>query len=140
MQDRRHAHAAARITHDVLDGEVLAIDESTGAYFSMSGTAATVWVAIGSGRSLEQIAETVARHHDADVDRVRDDVAPFLESLLADGLVVTTDEAGDAPDLTGIPTGPWAAPELGKFTDMRDLLMFDPIHEVDATGWPNVRR
>lgn len=140
MQDRRFAHAADRITHDVLDGEVLAIDESTGAYFSMSGTAATVWVAIGSGRSLDQIVDAAARHHDASADRARDDISPFLESLLADGLVVSTEAEGEQPDLASVPAGPWATPELGKFTDMRDLLMFDPIHEVDTTGWPNVRR
>jgi hypothetical protein len=27
---------------------------------------------------------------------------------------------------------------LQKFTDMQDLLLLDPIHEVDESGWPRV--
>ena len=31
------------------------------------------------------------------------------------------------------------APVLNKYTDMQDLLLLDPIHEVDATGWPSIK-
>ena len=27
---------------------------------------------------------------------------------------------------------------LTKYTDMQELLLLDPIHEVDATGWPEI--
>jgi hypothetical protein len=27
-------------------------------------------------------------------------------------------------------------PLLRKYTDMRDLLLLDPIHDVDEQGWP----
>jgi len=30
-------------------------------------------------------------------------------------------------------------PKLQKFTDMQDLLLLDPIHEVDEAGWPHTR-
>ena len=29
------------------------------------------------------------------------------------------------------------APILQKYTDMQDLLLLDPIHEVDEAGWPH---
>jgi hypothetical protein len=28
-------------------------------------------------------------------------------------------------------------PLLEKFTDMEDLLLLDPVHEVDGRGWPH---
>ena len=32
------------------------------------------------------------------------------------------------------------SPEIQKFTDMEDLLLIDPIHEVDEeAGWPNIK-
>lgn len=31
---------------------------------------------------------------------------------------------------------PFEPPVLEKYTDMQDLLLLDPIHEVDDTGWP----
>jgi hypothetical protein len=31
----------------------------------------------------------------------------------------------------------FSRPILTKYTDMKELLLLDPIHEVDETGWPN---
>ena len=28
-------------------------------------------------------------------------------------------------------------PQLSSYTDMQELLLLDPIHEVDESGWPN---
>jgi hypothetical protein len=140
MDDQRYAYAEGRITHDVLDGEVLVIEEATGAYFSLSGPAASVWIAIGNGRSLDQIAASVGHHHGVESRTVRDDVESFLQELRSEGLVVITGNEGGPPSFDAVSSGPWSPPTIGKFTDLRDLLLFDPIHEVDTTGWPNLER
>jgi len=31
------------------------------------------------------------------------------------------------------------APVLHSYTDMQDVLLLDPIHDVDETGWPSSR-
>jgi hypothetical protein len=31
------------------------------------------------------------------------------------------------------------APVLAVYTDMQDLLLLDPIHDVDEIGWPTRR-
>ncbi|MCA1554989.1 MAG: PqqD family protein, partial [Chloroflexi bacterium] len=31
---------------------------------------------------------------------------------------------------------PFEPPSLQRFTDMQDILLVDPIHEVDESGWP----
>jgi hypothetical protein len=31
---------------------------------------------------------------------------------------------------------PFTPPALTKFTDMQDLLLLDPIHDVGSGGWP----
>jgi hypothetical protein len=28
-------------------------------------------------------------------------------------------------------------PPISKFTDMQDIILLDPVHEVDARGWPH---
>jgi hypothetical protein len=40
----------------------------------------------------------------------------------------------DSPAPIG--TAEFHAPVLQVYSDMQDLLLLDPIHEVDATGWP----
>jgi hypothetical protein len=32
---------------------------------------------------------------------------------------------------------PFMPPELEVFTDMKDLLLLDPIHAIGEAGWPN---
>jgi hypothetical protein len=64
-------------------------------------------------------------------------VAGLVEQLLAEGLVV---EDADAPVGASPPAPPADAlepPALEKFTDMQDLILLDPVHEVDERGWPH---
>ena len=34
---------------------------------------------------------------------------------------------------------PYTAPAVQKYDDLEDLLLLDPIHEVDEAGWPVAR-
>jgi hypothetical protein len=74
-------------------------------------------------------------------------VQRFLDTLSAEGLIESRD--GDAAgesvaaaaaggDENGDrPKAPFAEPALEKHTDMQDLILLDPVHEVDARGWPH---
>ena len=64
---------------------------------------------------------------DAGVLRARDGTAPAPAA------------ADDAPADAPAAKEPFRAPQIRAYTDMQDLLMIDPIHDVDETGWP-VRR
>ena len=45
-----------------------------------------------------------------------------------------TEDAGVEPVLAG----EYQAPSLEKYSDLQDLLLIDPIHEADESGWPSV--
>jgi hypothetical protein len=72
----------------------------------------------------------------------------FLNQLQQEGLVIAIDDKStDSPlpqnwkdqiTVNGNKTV-FNAPVLNKYTDMQDLLLLDPIHEVDATGWPSTK-
>lgn len=135
-----HRLNSDNVVCDTIDGEVLAIRSDTGAYYSMRGPTATTWVALLSGAELDEVAAMVAAHHDADPASVRRDVEAFAAVLVAESLLIVaehvTDASGALPDETrGLP---WEAPAFERYTDMQDLLLFDPIHEVEASGWPAV--
>jgi Coenzyme PQQ synthesis protein D (PqqD) len=127
------------IVHDTIDGEVLAIRSDTGAYYSMTGTAATCWVALLGGHSLDEVAAAVASHHRCDTDEIVESIQSFADSLVEEMLLIS----GDTPQ-PGQPSGlpaetdsaAWMPPAFEKYTDMQDLLLFDPIHEVQPSGWP----
>ena len=80
------------------------------------------------------------RRYGADPELVGDAVARLVDELITEGIVVQADEPGQ-PVLAAIESNgdsrPYQEPKLGKYTDMQELLLLDPVHEVDEVGWPN---
>ena len=61
----------------------------------------------------------------------------FIDRLTTEELLVAssvrTESAAAAPEAPKV----YSAPLIETFTDMEHLLAIDPIHEVDAQGWPS---
>lgn len=129
-----------RVVHDVNDGEVLAIRSDTGTYYSMDGSATLAWQAIDAGADEVAIIDELTARYVIDRPAAALAVAAFLDHLLHERLVIPggaqVATAGVA-EVHGQPL-PWQAPVVQVYTDMQDLLLFDPIHEVGPEGWPNV--
>lgn len=131
------------VVHELVDGEVVAVNLDTGCYFSMEGAAAVCWSALVETVADHDLVELLARRFGVGLPEVRQDVARFVAELVGEGLVVEdpmvrprrpTVDANDAP-----PGQPYMPPALQKFEDMRELLLLDPIHDVDESGWPVTR-
>ena len=140
MTMSRTYEIAPEVIHENIDGEVLAIDNRTGTYFSMRDVAAMVWELIGSGLSSTDISQHLASLHDGEGEQIVREVLRFISELAEQGLI--TARSADADAAAPLPAAvaggqAFVPPVLEAFHDMQDLLLFDPIHEVDASGWPN---
>ncbi len=125
------------VAHEMIEGEVLAINNATGSYYSMRDTSALVWMAVAKGSSLAIIVKALAAAF-PDVTSIAADVQAFVARLNDEALIVPAD---DGEDVGAVAVGAaYATPIIEIFTDMQDLLLFDPIHEVEPTGWPHVDR
>lgn len=113
------------VVDESVDGEVLIVHLGTGAYYSSRGAGDVAWRLLAAGKS---VAEAVGSHgieHDA--------LTGFVEQLVAEDLV----RPRTAPPLEVAGLAPVAgAPTLEKYTDMQELLLLDPIHDVEEAGWP----
>jgi len=129
-----------RIIAEEIAGEVLAIDNHTGAYVSITGSGVAIWNLLAAGYNPAEAADALALRHTTDRDPVRDAVVAFVDKLVENGLVAATER--DAPQspatLPDVDAGPFRAPQLDRYTDMEDMLLFDPIHDVDEQGWPEI--
>jgi hypothetical protein len=73
-------------------------------------------------------------------------VDAFVEQLVQKTLIVPRDAddqlKADASELLTAKPVPqaFAPPTLEQYTDMQELLLLDPIHEVDEQGWPLQRQ
>jgi hypothetical protein len=126
------------VVFDVFDGEVMAVRNDTGTYFSMQEAASLAFLAIAAGQELDDVAQVVATTYGQPTEQVRTDLDPFVAQLREHLLVADGDPSAVAAPEPPSTVGDYAAPVLEAFTDMQDLLLFDPIHEVEPTGWPKV--
>lgn len=135
----RYVTNAPRIIHETIDNETVAIDTHTGIYFSMTGSGYLFMQMLDRGAHVEDIASQLAAAYNLDIDALRPVVDDFVGLLLAESLIVPTSAAAgdDAAVPLQLDGALFAPPALEKFTDMNDLLLMDPIHEVGDAGWPH---
>ena len=135
---------APHVIHETIDGEVIVINMTTGNYYSMKGSGSAVWNALQrTPADPAQLAKALEPCFDASPGEIKAAVEAFVVELLAEELVVEA----DAPQEMTSPNAPAIQPDtrtferpvLEKFTDMQDLVLLDPVHEVDGAGWPHAR-
>jgi|SRR5665213_56239 len=129
-----------QVISQIIEGEVVVINLQTGSYYSLTGAAAAIWDALERGAAIAQIADTLAVHFTDCEGGLENVVDNFLNELRGESLIVPAENGepvvSAAASALQIKREKYARPALKKFTDMQELLLLDPIHEVDATGWP----
>ena len=127
--------------HERLEDEVIAIDLDTGAYFALDGVAAVCWSMLAAGGAVDAVVEMTAADFGVARDTVRSDVQRFVAELVQVHLLTPVDREPlpieSAPAMN--PTSEYRAPAIERFDDLEELLVLDPIHEVDEAGWPVTR-
>ncbi len=84
---RRFAPAETISWTDAGGGLVL-FDRVRDTYHELNGPASAIWRALQAGRSETALIDLLARHFDADREMLAADVADFLASAQARGLIV----------------------------------------------------
>lgn len=132
--------ASNNIHSQIFDDEAVVMDMTSGLYFSLRGAAVAVWSAVMAGATRTQLAAALAARYDAPDEAIAATLDTTLDALSAHGLIVTAPggAAGAAPSPAAA-RGPLEPPAIERFTDMQELLLLDPIHEVSEAGWPVAR-
>jgi hypothetical protein len=132
-----------QIVHEAFDDEVVIVNLDSGNYYSLEGPGAEIWQLIEKGADSGMIASSLENRYDGSRDDIDAAVTRLLDDLESEKIVTLADSSGangvhpDAGE-TGTGTGKprFTAPVLNRFTDMQELLLLDPVHDVDETGWP----
>lgn len=132
---------AANIMHEVIDGEVVVVNLENGTYYSLDGVGTDLWVQLAEGSTIEALVAGVAANYAGEREQIAAGIAAFVRRLQEEQLITAspgTDESRRAVATTTMPVRAYSDPVLQKYTDMEQLLLADPIHEVEESGWPNV--
>jgi Coenzyme PQQ synthesis protein D (PqqD) len=137
LPDTRFQLAADRAVAKVVDGDAIVIDTITGRYYSLEETGEAAWSLLVASHTPAEAAEALRERYDTGDADVVADVWRLAQELLDENLLVEAPEAepGELPAFEGTP-GPYTPPELAVFTDMEDLLAFDPpLPVADVSVW-----
>lgn len=132
LSTARLAVAGPDIIFEDFDGDLVVLNLKSGQYFGFNPAAAVVWEALMAGAAPSALAE-------ASPDPAA--IAPFAQRLLDLELVVVADAAPAdlAPDAAERVAALAEAPQVQVYDDLADLIVADPIHDVDQeAGWPHM--
>lgn len=132
------------VSAEVFETEVLAINLGSGHYHSLRESAVPLWRLLVEGRSAEDAAALLAVQLSAPAAEVLADSLALTANLVEREVLVKTgapaapvSPPAAAPSWLGDFKPPYVKPLFDTYTDMKDLLLLDPIHEVDVSGWPH---
>lgn len=136
----RYRPSVPKVIFEAFEDETIAIHFDSGRYYSMSATAHDIWSMLSAGYDSQTIGEHLSAHHGIPLEVVQAALTAFVNQLTAAELITATPEAMTE----GAPNAPSYTPKAAAFQkplleqhdDMQDLLLLDPIHEVDEAGWP----
>lgn len=124
------------VIHESFDNESVIVNLRIGIYFSLNEAGLPLWEEIGKGTTDERLVALWRAKQETDEAGARAVVGAFLKELQDEQLIVS-DEPGALSAPAGDPPAGIVRPTLQKYTDLQDLLMLDPIHDVDERGWPH---
>lgn len=127
--------AAPHCVAQDFDGEIVVLNMANGTYYSVRDLGAVLWRDLAAGHAVEALANLAATALGGPQP-----VLGFAAKTQAEGLmrpaagiaaqgtpqIVEALAAGGSSDLT-----------FEVYEDMKNLILLDPVHEVDeARGWP----
>ena len=132
-----HEICEPHVVAEEFDGDVVILNLDDGCYFSLDGLGPTIWQSLVDGLPPNKI---VAR-----VKAVRKDLETatieFLEFVSAHKLVRPSSSGQSESNVEGWNTLSTAKPPvIDVFDDLADLILADPIHDVDAETGAALRK
>jgi hypothetical protein len=135
-----------RFVDETVDGEALVMDMVKGNYYSCVGASAYAWNALVAGMSPAELAPLIAERYGVSAADAAGDVDRFVATLVDEEMLHPVDAPPDAPSESpvdraaldaAVPPGEYGGLTLERFTDLADLILLDPVHDVSEVGWPH---
>lgn len=128
-----------KVISETIDGETIIINLESGNYFSLNASGGDLWQELARNAPRTAILQNLCRRYQLNPDQAKADIEEFFARLMQENLIVDRpggSPAGALPSQTENKASLYEKPALLKYEDMQDLLLLDPIHDVDEAGWP----
>jgi hypothetical protein len=133
--EKRYSIDEQRISHNDFGDEIVIIHFETGNYYSLRGSAATLWKGLCQGSASARTLHSAFADPPAEA---AGQIAGFLDDLHARGVIVETPARSAEAASSNNGKATFSAPEFEAFEDLQALLVADVIHDTDERGWPHM--
>ncbi|WP_141500880.1 hypothetical protein [Paenibacillus luteus] len=129
-----------KMFYDIADGQAIIINFVTGMYYGASALGSMVLDALMQGKDPKQIVDKIKNNEGCVVDidqRVERFIAALTEKeiFISDHQPYSQESLGDF-----VIVDRDYSLELNEFAEVQDLLLADPVHDVEADmGWPKLK-
>ena len=126
-----------KMFYDMAEGQAIVINFTSGMYYGTSSLGSAVLDALIAGASAESILAAVQA-----LDGCPGDMAAQLDEFIArllekEVIVAAEGEGAAAPAFSADALQDGFALTVDEFAEVQDLILADPVHEVDVEmGWP----
>ncbi len=125
-----------------MGNEIVVINLETGCYYNLNQAATVIWHLISKKISYQRILDHIVRNNKTKEETVSKDLKDLFHIFIKENLVVennnTTKNNGNKDNLLdNRKKSKYQRPSIKKYSDMKEMLELDPIHEVTNLGWPN---
>ena len=129
-----------KMFYDFADGQAVVINYQTGMYYGMGLLASAILDRIVAGKSVDEIIKAVKALPQCPPD-MADRVNDFVKELQEKEIIISGPAVpGGAEPLASEVTEDGFDLKLDMFAEMADLLLADPVHDVDMKeGWPKLK-
>lgn len=133
---------SSQITDEVIDDEVIIVNLENGNYYSLVAAAADIWLLLKSGITYGETTRLIQSRYSGDPSLIQQGIEAFVGELVAQGLLTPSESPVETGTSVELPAkaalSPFETPKLEVYVDMQKMLLLDPIHEVDESGWPSI--
>ncbi|MFK7845250.1 MAG: PqqD family protein [Rhodothermales bacterium] len=125
-----------QIAREQFDNETVIIDLETGLYFAVSDSGTMILNSLLDGKDIDELQSAIHNNELITSDMINSFISSLVEHKILRELEhsptanTSSNEEFNLGDCQEIPT-------VEVYKDLADLVMADPIHEVDENvGWP----
>ncbi|MCF7865356.1 MAG: PqqD family protein [Candidatus Pacebacteria bacterium] len=149
-----------RVVSETIANETIVINLETGTYYSLNESGSFIWGNMEESKesptkessiNLGHIMHICSLRYGVSEKEIEMAVRSFIDNLLAEKLIVPVDAEIVAPldtkpstqdvEVTQVSQNHpiFTPPTIEIYRDMQEMLLADPIHDVDETGWPKLK-
>jgi len=132
-----------QVINETLDNETIIINLETGVYYSLNPMGTLIWKAINAKLSFGLICNQLKGKYPEAVE-IEGIVEKYITFLELEQLVKKIDfcetNLQEFEVILQSELSSYVPPAIEKYEDMQEMLLADPIHEVEEDGWPKLKK